>query len=205
MTNGAIDSSIMSRLYSILGLKVDCSQEQIRSAYRKLAKIHHPDIGGDAAGFYEIKNAYDTLSDPQRRRQYDLAISGLPFAGEPYKTVVPVIIPEPVDVFDDLVDILMRRAGMSRTVRIRAILPINRNDAENGVNLELLFPMEMICDRCFGFGGTIITVCRKCSGTGTVKIDKRIYAQLEKDSRDGDVIVARSGGMEVLSRIKIQP
>lgn len=60
-----------SNHYDILGVARDSDAETIKRAYRKLAGQHHPDRGGDTARFQEIQNAYETLSDPNRRAQYD--------------------------------------------------------------------------------------------------------------------------------------
>lgn len=57
--------------YNTLGVPRDASQEDIKKAYRKLAMQHHPDKGGDIAKFQEITNAYETLSDADKRFQYD--------------------------------------------------------------------------------------------------------------------------------------
>jgi curved DNA-binding protein CbpA len=59
-------------LYQILGLSVTASAEEIKLAYRVNAKIYHPDIGGDAAHFQKISIAYTILSDPEKRRRYDM-------------------------------------------------------------------------------------------------------------------------------------
>ena len=57
--------------YSILGVNRNASQDDIKKAYRKLAMAYHPDRGGDHNKFAEINSAYDTLSDPAKRQQYD--------------------------------------------------------------------------------------------------------------------------------------
>lgn len=57
--------------YSILGVPKGASDDEIKKAYRKLAMKHHPDRGGDQAQFQKIQEAYDTLSDGQKRHQYD--------------------------------------------------------------------------------------------------------------------------------------
>ena len=58
--------------YEILGLQQGCSPEEIKKAYRRLASQHHPDKGGDTATFQNIQAAYETLSDPNKRSQYDM-------------------------------------------------------------------------------------------------------------------------------------
>lgn len=59
------------RLYAVLGAAVDATPAQIKRAYRKLVKKHHPDVGGDVEVFKEIGLAWATLSDPERRAKYD--------------------------------------------------------------------------------------------------------------------------------------
>lgn len=61
----------MKDYYAALGVSKDVSEEDIKAAYRKLASKHHPDKGGDAEKFKEIKEAYEILSDVQKRASYD--------------------------------------------------------------------------------------------------------------------------------------
>lgn len=63
----------MKNLYLILGVRPDCGESGIKSAYRKKAHAHHPDRGGDARSFSELSEAYEVLSDPEARRRYDAA------------------------------------------------------------------------------------------------------------------------------------
>jgi molecular chaperone DnaJ len=58
--------------YDILGVSKDAGQEEIKKAYRKKAIEHHPDKGGDESRFREAAEAYETLSDEGKRRQYDM-------------------------------------------------------------------------------------------------------------------------------------
>lgn len=66
----------MTDFYQILGISDNASQEEIKKAYRSLAMKHHPDRGGDQTKFKDISVAYDTLSDPQKRAEYDQQKSG---------------------------------------------------------------------------------------------------------------------------------
>ena len=61
----------MSDHYQTLGVAKNATPDDIKKAYRRLAGIHHPDKGGDTAEFQKIEEAYRTLSDPEKRRQYD--------------------------------------------------------------------------------------------------------------------------------------
>tara|TARA_B100001057_G_scaffold4922_1_gene4427 strand:- start:12976 stop:13776 length:801 start_codon:yes stop_codon:yes gene_type:complete len=72
--------------YEILGISRDASQKDIKTAFKKLAMKNHPDRGGDEEEFKKIQGAYDTLSNPEKRAQYDNPdpfrnIGGDPFAG----------------------------------------------------------------------------------------------------------------------------
>ena len=66
--------------YDILGVKRDATQDEIRKAFRKLAAKYHPDAGGDEKKFKEISEAYTTLSDEKKRKEYDqlLMFGGIP-------------------------------------------------------------------------------------------------------------------------------
>ena len=68
--------------YDILGVKRTSSQDEIKAAFHKLAAKHHPDRGGDESKFKEISEAYNTLSDEKKRKEYDqmLLFGGIPGA-----------------------------------------------------------------------------------------------------------------------------
>ena len=62
----------MSDYYDILGVSKTSSEQEIKKAYRKLAIKHHPDKGGDEEKFKEISTAYSVLSDPEKKKKYDV-------------------------------------------------------------------------------------------------------------------------------------
>ena len=61
----------VSDLYELLEVPRDASPEEIKRAYRRQARRHHPDAGGDEEAFKQITHAFQVLSDPQRRARYD--------------------------------------------------------------------------------------------------------------------------------------
>lgn len=69
--------------YNTLGLQQNASDDEIKTAYRKMAMKHHPDRGGDEKKFKEIEEAYRTLSDPEKRRMIDMGIDPNSVAGGP--------------------------------------------------------------------------------------------------------------------------
>lgn len=60
-----------SKYYEVLNLKKNCTTDEVKKAYRKLAIIHHPDKGGDPEKFKEISRAYEVLADEEKRKLYD--------------------------------------------------------------------------------------------------------------------------------------
>ena len=58
-------------MYDVLGLTKDATTDDIKKAYRKLAREHHPDKGGDAEKFKKVQEAYELLSDPEKRQNFD--------------------------------------------------------------------------------------------------------------------------------------
>lgn len=69
--------------YDVLGVSKNASDKDIKSAFRKLAQKYHPDRGGDEAKFKEISEAYETLSNPDKRKEYDMMLQfgGIPGQG----------------------------------------------------------------------------------------------------------------------------
>lgn len=64
--------------YQSLGLKFDATQEEIKSSYRRLAGVHHPDRGGSPEVFHRIQSAYEAIGDAKSRREYDATWSKKP-------------------------------------------------------------------------------------------------------------------------------
>lgn len=168
-------------LYEVLGVSPDATQEDIKRAYRRLAREHHPDVNHhdpDAERrFKEVNLAYQTLSDPAKRRQYDL------YGGEG-------LSPDMFG-FGDLGDIFEAFFGPSpfgrgpgprratRTARgrdLHLILEVDFEDAVFGATSEVPVEGLVTCDRCGGTGaepGTHPSRCTTCGGSGEVSDVRR--------------------------------
>ena len=161
-----------SDLYEVLGVRRDASQDDIKKAYRRLARELHPDVNKDPGAeqrFKEVSAAYEVLSDPAKRRQYDM------FGQQ----AIPDLFPfgDFSDIFDVFFGTGTRRRGRTRTRTARggdlqAQLSLTLEEAAFGTNEEVHIQSLETCERCGGSGsepGTSPVRCSRCDGTGEVQ------------------------------------
>jgi len=183
----------MSSLYDTLGVKKGASQDEIKKAYRKLARQHHPDANpGDKAAeerFKEVQTAYDVLSDEKKRKEYDRygSTNGRGPSGPGPGGSGPVNVD-----FGDLSDIfggLFGNVGGGGRGRGRP-QPMRGPDVETEVRLsfedslrgsEVKIPVELTvaCSKCGGTGaepGTSPIICPECNGRGVKSESQGLFA-----------------------------
>jgi molecular chaperone DnaJ len=169
--------------YDILGLDKKATKEDIKKAFRKLAQKHHPDKGGDEALFKTITEAYSTLSDDKKRREYDSygqtfaggagpGAGGFDFSG--FQNGQGGVEFDISDLFGEFGDIFGASRGRGRTRRGRDIsidVEITFKESILGTKRSVLIQKVGKCDTCDGTGakaGTSMDTCTSCSGAGKI-------------------------------------
>ncbi|XWS44955.1 hypothetical protein CRYUN_Cryun15aG0094300 [Craigia yunnanensis] len=170
-----------SDYYTVLGVSRNASKSEIKSAYRKLARSYHPDVNKDPGAeqkFKEISNAYEVLSDDEKRPLYDkYGEAGIKGAGMGMGD-----FSNPFDLFESLFEGMGGMGGMGmggRSSRNRAVdgqdeyysLVLNFKEAVFGVEKEIEITRLESCGTCNGSGakpGTKPSKCTTCGGQGQV-------------------------------------
>ena len=173
--------------YELLGVSRNASQDEIKKAYLRLARELHPDANQHdptaEERFKQVNLAYETLRDPERRRQYDMfgpaglrgtgAAGGDPFAGSPFGA----------GGFGDLFDAFFgggmagggggrTRTGPRKGEDAEATVVIDFAEAVFGLHHELTVKLPQTCETCLGSGarpGTTAVGCGQCGGTGELR------------------------------------
>jgi len=165
--------------YAVLGVSREATDAELKRAFRKLAQQWHPDVNKDAAAherFKEINEAYQVLSDPQRRQAYDLfGRAGVAGAGEGFGAGFEGGFGGFGDIFDAFFGGgtgTARRGRPAPGADLRYDLRITFEEAILGVEKEIEFPVLERCPTCSGSGakpGTSPTTCPQCNGRGEVR------------------------------------
>lgn len=171
--------------YEVLGVSKTATEEEIKRAFRKLAKQYHPDVNKEAGAeekFKEIGEAYAVLSDPEKRRQYDqfghAAFEGGAggFGGFNAEDI------DLSSIFDDLFGSSFgfnfgggsRRKNGPTKGRDRLVrLSLTFEEAVFGCKKSINIDLNETCEKCHGAGGFNEKTCKKCNGRGTIIAEQR--------------------------------
>jgi molecular chaperone DnaJ len=171
--------------YEVLGLERGADEDDIKKAYRRLAMKLHPDRNPDdptaAERFREASEAYEVLSDPEKRQAYDrfghAAIDGNGmgggFGGGSFGDIFG-------DVFGDIFGAGGgRRSSVMRGSDLRYALELDLEQAVRGDNVEIRIPVLAVCDDCDGSGakpGSSPVTCPDCGGVGHIRVAQGFFS-----------------------------
>jgi DnaJ-class molecular chaperone len=181
--------------FAILGITSNATDDEIKRAYRRLAKEFHPDrYEGDSETFRDIQEAYSVLGNTRSRREYEQKISKnvlkRPLRRRPYPEAEP-LIPEqgPVDMgeispvrsfqsftpsFDEIFDWLWRNfsdLNQPKSTRVQNLtleVTLTPEQARRGGSARIMVPAQAVCPTCRGFGGVGLYECSRCAGEGAI-------------------------------------
>jgi molecular chaperone DnaJ len=185
--------------YEVLGVSRNASQEEIKKAFHKLAHKHHPHKGGDEGKFKQINEAYQVLSNKEKRDQYDRfgRVSengqnapnwgdfnwswGNPFSNK--ESEVEFDLGDIGDIFEDFLGFgrsrsSSRRKDLKRGKDIKIDIEIKLEDALRGVKKDITLEKQIKCSRCDGKGAepsSSIKECFSCRGTGQVQQIRKTF------------------------------
>jgi molecular chaperone DnaJ len=174
--------------YEVLGVNRDASEEEVRKAYRKLAMKYHPDRNPDSKDteekFKEAKEAYEVLSEAEKRRAYDAyGHAGInPQMGGmgPGEAGFGGFAEAFGDIFSDIFGGGARgRTNVFRGADLRYNLELSLEQAARGTETKIRIPTMEACETCHGSGakpGTQPKTCDTCHGSGTVRMSQGFFS-----------------------------
>ena len=176
----------MRDYYEVLGVSRDAGADEIKRAYRQLARRYHPDISGDERGFVfvEVARAYEVLNDPDRRRSYDACLlSAAHGRAEWLADEVAIDFPSVASVLDR-----MRHSffGQNVAVSLSAEVVVTAQEAFWGTIVPLDVPLRRTCPRCGGRGETWEEWCTVCEGEGEVASHHEMQLRVPAGVREGE-------------------
>ena len=173
----------MRDYYDVLGVSPGAGADEIKRAYRQLARRYHPDISGEdrAAAFVEVSRAYEVLGDQDRRRSYDAHL--LPARPADWlDDEVAIDFPSVASVLDRMRDAFF---GGSREAALSARIVVTPKEAFWGTLVPLHVPLRRTCPRCGGRGEVWSEWCAACSGVGEISAVHAMRLRVPAGVREG--------------------
>lgn len=181
--------------YNILGVNKEASEDEIKKAYRKMAMKWHPDRNADdpqaETKFKEAAEAYDVLSNKEKRNNYDRfgSAEGNPYSGNPFGGGFGGHGFSMDDIFSQFGDIFGNRNPFGNQQRqkrgsdLRLKITLNIDDILNGTVKKLKYKRHQKCTNCEGKGGTDVRSCLPCSGTGRrIIVQNTPFGQIRQET-----------------------
>jgi molecular chaperone DnaJ len=194
----------MRDYYDVLGVPPGAGAEEIKRAYRQLARRYHPDISGDDRGtaFLEVARAYEVLRDPERRRSYDAGL--MPRSRADWLAdEVAIDFPSVSSVLDRMRDSFFAEA---RGASLSAEVVLTPQEAFWGAMVPLDVPLRRTCRRCGGRGEVWNDWCAACGGVGEVPAVHEMRLRVPAGVREGATFrfsVAPTGAPQTSVEVRI--
>jgi molecular chaperone DnaJ len=184
--------------YELLEIEKDASTDDIKSAFRKQAKRHHPDTSHEAdENFVRLRKAYETLIDRVKREKYDRYLQVL--VGS--KNLIEVRTAMR-DLYDDMVGYLVSMAGFGNRSEYELVLKKKSYNEDKIIRAQL--PLVEICRRCMGTGGTIFRQCSRCGGKGKIEYAESVDLFIPAGSKEGESMMISVPGQKVKLTLKYE-
>ena len=177
----------MKNYYQVLNVEENSDAQEIKKAYKQLAKKHHPDVAEEGASceqFLVIHQAYQVLSDPQARKQYDAELRQ---ARQPRREVVRARRSEP-SLFDWLFEHQVLQVGFSPQHHIlRAEILLTPQEARSGGEHVLSPVVQIPCPACQGLSRLAFLRCPECRQHGVIEQQLHIPHHIPPGTQDQTV------------------
>ena len=171
----------MRDYYDVLGVSPDAGADEIKRAYRQLARRYHPDISGDDRGamFLEVSRAYEVLRDPGRRRSYDTRLGR---QADWMSDEIAIDFPSVSSVLDQ-----MRHAffGAGPGGMQSAEIALTGEEAFWGTVVPMRVPFQRTCARCGGRGEVWMDWCGTCRGRGELTVEHDVRLRIPAGVQTG--------------------
>ena len=169
--------------YETLGVKKSASKDELKKAYRKLARKHHPDLNpGDKSAekrFKEINEAYEVLSDSKKRTEYDQFGTAASNGAQGFEGFGAGGFGhgggDTADIFSDLFGNFRHEEASLKGADLAAQLDISLEEAYKGVTKPITLTREVPCTTCSGTGAEASNTCSSCNGAGSIKQSRGIF------------------------------
>ena len=176
----------MRDYYDVLGVSPGAGADEIKRAYRQLARRYHPDISGDERGaaFKELARAYDVLRTPSRRRDYDTSLfaEGAEGGRSWFADEIAIDFPSVSSVLDRMRDAFFMAEPL---VTLSAEMVLTAREAFDGVTVPFDVPLRRTCGRCGGRGEVWTEWCSACGGLGEVAATHPVRVLVPPRVREG--------------------
>ncbi len=206
-------------LYRILGVNQKADPGRIKKAYRRAAKKYHPDVSPkDEEKFKEVQEAYETLSDPEKKAAYDQEVSRKSVPRPSSYNYSQPLTPRASTLFDEIDRFFStfedfwidRRPEFSdewaddHIDNLSLEIILTPSEARDGCEIPLTVPVWTVCKRCQGAGFKEGLICGSCRGRGKERIQRKVRIAIPAGVKNGmQIRVRHLTGVDLVATLRI--